>query len=319
MSKASRVWQVAGGTTNRPYADVFLRYGVALIGPGEGGAWLPNRRAPDSIGFLRRFAEEMKLGDLVLLRMGSDTVVAVGIVAGDYAYLESFDDVRGWDLCHGRRVRWGLLSEPYGFDRAVFGSSPPRVSRVRNAEAMDFAQRFVASGLTHWKSAPLPELPPVEPSLNDVPESLRDVVGLAQDLAGLYADPERVGDPPAENEMVAHLVVPFLRALGWKPERIAVEWRRIDVALFDDLPRTPERCRIVIEAKRLGSGLEGARRQAKEYVDRLGVTRDVVVTDGLRYRAFDCENDFEPIAYANLAKLKESATELFAWLHNDNG
>jgi hypothetical protein len=33
--------------------------------------------------------------------------------------------------------------------------------------------------------------------------------------------------------------VPFLRALGWPPERIAVKWRYIDVAVFRSLPRTP--------------------------------------------------------------------------------
>ena len=122
---------------------------------------------------------------------------------------------------------------------------------------------------------------------------------------------------PAENEMVAHFVVPFVRALGWRPEQVGVEWRRIDVALFASLPRTPESCRVVIEAKRLGSGLEGARRQAEDYVAQLGVRRDVVVTDGFRYRAFDCEQDFAPVAYANLANLKQSARALFARLRND--
>ena len=111
--------------------------------------------------------------------------------------------------------------------------------------------------------------------------------------------------------MIAHFVVPFLRALGWPPEMTAVEWRRIDVALFDALPRTPKHCRFVIEAKRLGTGLEGARQQAKGYTTRIGVPRDVVVTDGFRYRVFDPERNFEPSAYANLARLKQPASILF--------
>ena len=45
----------------------------------------------------------------------------------------------------------------------------------------------------------------------------------------------------------------ILRALGWPPEQIAVQWRRIDVAVFRALPRTPENCHLVIEAKRLGA------------------------------------------------------------------
>ena len=42
------------------------------------------------------------------------------------------------------------------------------------------------------------------------------------------------------------------------PERIAVKWRYIDVTVFKALPRIPENCPFVIEAKRLGAGVEGA-------------------------------------------------------------
>jgi hypothetical protein len=49
-------------------------------------------------------------------------------------------------------------------------------------------------------------------------------------------------------------------------------------------------------------------------VETLGVRRDVVVTDGFRYRMFSCQEDFTPVAYANLARLKESATDLFTRL-----
>jgi len=262
-------------------------------------------------GFVRRFAEDLRVGDLLLLRTAIDTVSAVGLVAGEYEYLEPFDDVNGWDLRHGRRVRWCRLPEPYRFESSVFGANPMRCSRVQSGEAVVYARSFLTSGLTHWQEAPLPVLPQVEESLGEVPENLRDVVGLARDLAGLYGDEDRLGDQPNENEMTAHFVVPLLRALGWPPERIAVEWRRIDVALFTTLPRTPENCCFVIEAKRLGTGLEGARKQAEDYVARLGVPRDVIVTDGFRYRAFDHTNNFEPVAYANLARLKQTSQALF--------
>ena len=310
-TRTPSVWQVSGGPVDRPYADIFLKFGVALLGPGAGGPWRPGHDDGQVLAFVRRFAEELQVGDLLLLRTAIDTIAGVGLVAGEYEYLEPFDDVNGWDLRHGRRVRWHRLPEPYRFEGSVFGANSSRCSRVQSPEAVDYARSFLASGLTRWQEAPLPVLPPVEPPLDEVPENLRDVVGLACDLEGLYGDEERLGDAPNENEMVAHFVVPFLRALGWPPENIAVEWRRIDVALFDALPRQPESCRFVIEAKRLGSGLEGAHRQAKDYVLKLGVTRDVVVTDGFRYRAFDCEDDFTPVAYANLARLKQSSLALF--------
>jgi hypothetical protein len=123
------------------------------------------------------------------------------------------------------------------------------------------------------------------------------------------------GEPPSENELVSHFVVPFLRALGWPPERIAVQWHRIDVAVFRALPRTPENCHLVIEAKRFGAGVEGALEQAKGYVEVLGLPRDVIVTDGIRYRMYASQRGFEPLAYANLARFKQPATALFERMH----
>ncbi len=313
------VWQVSGGPVDRPYAEIFLEHGVALIGPGHDGPWQPGRTHMDAGDFVRRFAEDLRTGDLLLLRTAISQVAAVGLVASGYEFLEPFDDVNGWDLRHGRRVRWCRLPEPYRFETSVFGANPRRLARVLSEEAVDTARSFLTSGLTHWRGAPLPALPEVEPPLDEVPEGLRDVVGLARDLAGPYGDEEHLGDAPNENEMTAHFIVPFLRALGWPQELIAVEWRRIDVALFENLPRTPENCRFVIEAKRLGAGLAPARKQAKQYVAGLGVSRDVVVSDGFRYRIFDHQKNFAPVAYANLARLKQASVALFDRLRHAQG
>ena len=106
MSSSSRaIWQLAGGPASRPYADVFLRHGVGLIGPGDPGPWSQARSDDDFIdeqgaigSFVRRFASEMQVGNVVLLRTGIASIAAVGIVASDYIYLNQFDDVNGWDL-----------------------------------------------------------------------------------------------------------------------------------------------------------------------------------------------------------------------------
>ena len=316
MNISSRgVWQISGGSTSRSYADVFLKYGVALLGPGDAGPWRPDRSDENFNGsFVRRFASEVQVGDILLLRARLATIIAVGIVASEYLYLEAFDDVSGWDLQHARRVHWYALPEPYNFHAPVFGANPPRLSRISNGEVLDYAQRFVNSPPTLWQTAPLPALPEEEPVLEEVPTSLRELVAATHDLLPLWWDSEAFGDPPSENEMVAHFVVPFLRALGWPPELIALQWRRIDVAVFRALPRTPENCRLVIEAKRLGAGIEEALEQAKGYVQALGQPCDTIVTDGIRYRLYSYEKDFAPVAYANLARLKQSAEALFTRL-----
>jgi len=307
------VWQVSAGPAARSYADVLLKHGAALIGPGDAGRWTPDRDDNEFEGsYVRRFASEIAAGDVVQLRTGLSTIAAVGLVDGDYLYVNAFDDVNGWDLQHARRVRWRRLAEPHTFASSAFGANPPRCSRVWGEDSVDFAQRFLNSAPTNWQTAPLPDLPAEEPTLDHVPDALQGIVAQAADLVPLFEHAQSFGEPPSEDELIAHFVLPFLRALGWPPEHIAVKWRYIDVAVFLALPRTSENCHLVIEAKRLGAGVEGALEQAKGYVETLGIPRDVIVTDGIRYRMYASGRGFEPMAYANLVRLKKPATDLFA-------
>lgn len=309
------IWQLAGGPSSRPYADVLLQHGIGLIGPGDAGPWKPERDDNEfEGGFVRRFATEVQTGDVVLLRIGISTIRAVGLVASEYLYLPQFDDVNGWDLQHARRVRWSELPKEYSFGSSVFGANPPRLSKVGNVEVLDYAERFVQSPPIYWQTATLPELPVEESALEDIPTYLQDIFALVHDLYGLYWDRQAFGDHPTEDELVAHYVVPFLQKLGWPVERIAVKWKYIDVCVFKKLPRSPENCHFIIEAKRLGAGVEEALEQAKGYLEAIGVVRHVVVTDGIRYRMYNAENDFAPMAYANLARLKQSALELFSYM-----
>jgi hypothetical protein len=312
------IWQISGGPSSRSYADVFLRHGVGLIGPGDSGAWTPERSDEDfgdgqgSVGgFVRRFATEFKVGDVVLLRTGLSRIKAVGLVASDYVYLNQFDDVNGWDLQHGRRIRWCELPAEYDFGSLVFGANPPRFSRAASDQVIDYARRFIVSPPTYWQQVPLPGLPGEEPPLHEIPEALAGVIAEVQDLHAPMWDRERFGAHPTEDELVGHFVLPLLRALGWPPERIAIKWHYVDVTLFRALPRVPVNCHLVIEAKRLGAGVEGALEQAKGYVSALGVPLDVVVTDGVRYRMYSHATGYAPAAYANLIRLKQSALDLF--------
>ena len=307
-----RVWQVAGGPQDRSYEEVFLRHGVALIGPGDPGSWCEDRADSDYGGsYVRIFANDMADGDVVLLRTGQRGLVAIGLVVGEYQHLPQFDDVNGWDIQHARRVRWRRLPEHYNLASNAFGANPRRVSRVWQSDILDYVKRFLASPPTSWQTASLPVLPPVEPFLDPIPGSLRGLVAQAQDLEPLYWQPHRFGKRPAEDEMIVHFVVPLLIALGWPPERIAVQWNKVDICVFSHLPRAAESCFLLFEAKRLGKGVEGAVGQARGYAESLSLYCDVVVTDGIRYRLYERSTDYQPAAYANLTRLKRSATLLF--------
>ena len=306
------VWQISGGPTARSYTDIFLKYGVGLIGPGDAGEWRSDRDDNEfEGGFVRRFASEVSIGDVFLLRTGISKIAAVGLVASDYLYLNQFDDVNGWDLQQGRRIRWCPLPGEYDFDKLVFGANPTRFARTWDEKVIDYAERFLNSSPTQWQTSNLPELPLEEPVLDEIPTQLQGIVAEVNDLAPLYWERERFGDHPSEDELVTHFIVPFLRSFGWPPEWIAVKWRNVDVAVFKELPRVPKNCHFVIEAKRLGAGVEGALNQAKRYVEELGLSCDIIVTDGIRYRMYSCQKDFAPKAYANLIRLKQSAADLF--------
>ncbi len=313
-----QVWQVWDGPGG-VFAETFIQHSILLVGPRGPGAWRPDRRDNDYLDdqgnggkSIRWLAADVRSGDIVLLRRGLQEVRAIGVVAGGYEYFNDiFDDVSGWDLPHGVRVRWCVPHGGHEFGRVVF-SSGHRFSRIHDSEARDYAVRFVASPPIAWQEAPLAGLPPAEPALTEIPTEIAALVALAQDLEGLYWSSEAFGGKPREDEVVAHFVVPLLRALGWQPERIAVKWNDVDIAVFDSLPRSPASCRFIIEAKRPGALFEGALGQARGYLADLGIVRDIVLTDGIRYYTFEAEGGFERVAYANLARLRGSAAELFA-------
>jgi hypothetical protein len=41
-------WQIAAGDGNRDYSDVFLKYGVILVGPGSEGPYHENKEVYDN-------------------------------------------------------------------------------------------------------------------------------------------------------------------------------------------------------------------------------------------------------------------------------
>ena len=148
------VWQVNAHQSPRPcwpavgnqqwraqyYGDLFLQYGVALIGPGRGGAFpnfvAPCYAGPGAAAIVERFAAGPAIGDIILLRPGTlRHIHAVGIVASDYQFLDQFDNVYGWDLQHARRVHLEALSAQLRTERFLscqfLGCSEPLSCPVR--------------------------------------------------------------------------------------------------------------------------------------------------------------------------------------------
>lgn len=323
LVKSNTIWQHAAGDTNRDYAEYCLRWDVILFGPGDAGSWpacktaLLNARWSRKISDLQRFAEQMKDGDLVVLRLGTSKVLGVGQIVGSYEYHDAFEDMDGWDLQHIRRVRWVWK-----------GLTAPQIFSPYDMKLGDTTQCLAAQSIVRSWLASLPvtqadlsrnlvSLPNTEPviEVNEISEFLFDHGVASASITHLLHEIDELiriatwyqrSGKPSEHETVAYLVVSLLRALGWTPQRMVVEWKNVDVALFDRLPRSDDALSIVVEAKKMGRSCLAAMAQAMTYTNGKDGCHRFIVTDGLRYGIYTraSDNSFHLHAYLNLTRLK---------------
>jgi len=318
------IWQQASGDTDRDYSELCLKWDVILNGPGYAGPWSDcKKRLRDDkwssrkVTDLRRFAEDMKDGDLVVLRIGTSTALGLGQIVGSYLWSDEFGDVDGWDLQHVRRVRWLWHSR-----------SAPQAFNTYALKQGDTTQKLNQGPVTEWlaglaipdeaTSRTLATLPP-SPARNDISvaeiseflfdhgvastsiTTLLNEIGELTRIAKWYQRSSK----PSEHETVAYLVVPLLRPLGWTPQRMAVEWNHVDLALFDQLPRRDESLRVVVEAKKMDNSCLTAMSQAMSYAQGKTGCHRLIVTDGLRYGVYiRGEEGFHLYAYLNLTRLR---------------
>jgi hypothetical protein len=325
------IWQQAAGDMDRNYAELCVQWGVILNGPGSAGPWPSSEgklRAGKTSGKkltdFRRFAEEMADGDWVVLRVGTAQVVAVGQVVGAYQWSEAFGDVDGWDLQHVRRVRWlwSSLAKPKTFATYALklGDTTQKLS---DGVVTRWLEKLAVDGDSFAR--PMRDLPADQIdaaiSLEEISNflfekgvastsisRLLDEVGELTRIAKWY----RGANAPSEHETVAYLVAPLLRALGWTPQRMAIEWNRVDLALFERLPRGDDTLQVVVEAKKMGNSCLSAKSQAMSYANgKVGCHR-LIVTDGMRYGVYTRgdKGQFHLYAYLNLARLRRNYSTL---------
>ncbi len=318
-----KLWQIGAGDTERDYADLCQRWDVMLAGPGRLGPYSPEAYASLDDNNLRRFYVDAKRGDAVLLRLGTGRVVALGEIADDAPmWLPAFGDVDGWDVQHVRRVRW-YPGTGFTFPGKTLGGQVRTFASVE----VDAVRAWVGTLKISQSSRDrkLAELPP-EPRPLDLAELgrrlfiegwpadrvdklIETVTGLDR-VARWYSNeqepPER---RPSEQETVAYFVIPLLFSLGWSHQTAAIEWRNIDIALFDRMPATDGTLQCVVEAKLMGRSVFSPVGQALDYALRGGREQcsRLIVTDGIRYAVHRKHGEkFKLTAYLNLLDIKDS-------------
>jgi hypothetical protein len=309
------IWQQAAGDKNRDYVDVCIRFDVILNGPGRHGRWpecstaqkLKGKIGKRKLTDLRRFSESIKDGDLVVLRLGTSEVHAVGQVVGDYLYHPEFGDVDGWDLEHVRRVRWLWTAPSKQIDERIqFTVRQPQIFEPYSMKLGDTTQPLNDGRVKEWlarlpipegvQARPLAELPVTsaeelsleelaafmsENTLTNLPTApVRQQLQTLNELANWY---RQTDEDPTEHEAVAHLALPLLTLLGWSTRQLAIEWKSMDIALFEKLPRHTDHLAAIVEAKRLGRSCLGALHQAIRYAKKRPSCQRLILTDGPRY------------------------------------
>lgn len=314
------LWQVAAGNTDRSYGDICRKLDVMMVGSSDLGEHSNERYA--ELESVRKFYEDARRKDIVLLRLGTGQILSIGeIVDDEPQQLSAFADVDGWDLRHVRRVRW-FADSARDFPVRTLGGQARRFARVGVPIIREWAASLDVED--EQLTRPLTELPKEVPQLSrselgrrlsvkgfpseQIDKLMQTFVSLEQ-VASWYKDEiRRSKRKPSEYEAVAYLVVPLLSALGWSQQTAAIEWRNIDVALFEETPRDDSTLSCVVEAKLLDSSVFSPRHQAKRYALLPGrkKCRRLIVTDGIRYTLHKkVGEDFELSAYLNVLDIRE--------------
>lgn len=303
------LWQVAAGSLGRDYSDRFLRHGLAFVG---GDAFCAAM-------------EQVKPGDILILKRGVSLIIAVGVVVerdgrcrsiGDKGWLRDFD---GWDLQAWCNVDWHKPDTPY----VTTGLTRATLQGVYQQHLIDLASRALAE--VPKRTVYEPEPPPTESVTDEdmigqliefglrpaAAEELAQALRRIRLLARFYLS--RDWNLTKEHEARSFLVLPLLLALGWAEQKIQIELAvpgvgRADIACFRKPVRSfgqDDDCAVIIETKNLGQGLDYAQDQAHRYAEKFPSCEVVLVTNGYCYKAFrrrlaDGGFPTHPTAYLNI-------------------
>ena len=342
-------WQIAAGSDQRDYSDLFLKHGIAFVGG-------------------RLEEKNVNLGDIMVLKQGKTAIKAAGIVVErDGIYRGYVDeegyvvdeegrenremrrewllDHDGWVLPEFCYVDWKKPSKPI----PVRGLNIGIIQRLNKQKPKDVADDILNTGtrvpILPEPSSEISEVTDdeilrllieegIRPSSSDEITSTISKIRLLADYYYHRVKWEDIG----EHEIRTFLVIPLLLALGWSEQQIKIEFRRIDIACFGKPCKSNNReewekeCVAIIETKSFRAGLDYAHQQAKAYSEDFPHCQAVIATNGYCYKVYlrDRNNQFQatPSAYINLLRLRDKylldpenvggALEAIKWLLPNN-
>lgn len=320
---SSNCWQVGTGNDTRSYLDIFLKYGVALVGPGNPGregepATEIYYKTHPGVTNWGAVLNKAKIGEYIIAKKGTSLILAIGKVIATIDHSELFSDVEGWDLQHFIKVKWYIpknSDKRIQFDNYVLGQSTMSGCNKKIVYEEIYKQEFEEyKSLSKIEDKEIPkkiDFPDIMNMLIDRGLRVQDSENISNTIKRIIQLTRwyRQNDKDVlESEIISFLVLPLLIALGWSEQKIKLEYQNIDVALFEesfkgDYASTPY---FIIEAKSFSNGLAFTEKQIISYANKYPDCKRFIATNGFRYKIFFKEkNILVQKGYFNLLKLYE--------------
>ena len=319
----NEVWQIGTGDDSRNYFNVFLKYGVACIGPGNPGSEMDEKTKEFYCDHptVRNWGSvllDVNIGDLIIARKGRKIVKGVGIVKSEYQYSEIFEDIQGWDLQHFVEVDWFVLEDQreLNFDKSLLsGSTLERCSKdeVLSKILVENFNHYISEESSILELSQYPLLKVRDLKMELLNKGLRVIdadfmlnsIERIQTLVQWYYNNDANA---SEAEIRSFLVIPFFIALGWSEQKMKLEFAHIDISLFDK-PFRDGRINepsLIIEVKKLKDGLAFTNRQIEKYGIKFPKTYKFITTNGHIYNYYEKNEEGELIELGgfNLLKLR---------------
>ncbi|MCX6146351.1 MAG: hypothetical protein NTW25_03755 [Candidatus Kapabacteria bacterium] len=310
-----KYWQVSSGSKQRDFSDIFIKYGVFATNDDT------------KTTKYKSLLKEMKEDDILILKKGLNTVIAIGKIKSKKVEEEScYFNFDGWKLNYFKKVDWYLpFNGREKFSDRILNQGT--ISQCHNHEVITFADKTlkcVTKNIVEFEIQKVSEISDekiIETLINNgmkvqQAEIFTSTMLGVRRLAKYYTTKFEWKEIN-ENQVKCFLVIPLLLALGWSEQQIILEYKltrqKADIVCLDKpIHLNNHNIKLLIEVKKLSEGLDFAIDQAIDYAKSFNEINEnkintLVLTNGFCYQIYlvNNKNEYVKNSYINILELLE--------------